>query len=293
MWDPQSAAPPCAILVPDRKDAPLAHDPGAALTDATFVVVDVETTGLWPEAGDRVCEVAVLRVAPGRAPEAFSALVNPGRSIGEGASRVNGLSDADVADAPPFAALAEALARLVDGAVLIAHNAPFDVSFLATEYAIADVRPPEPTVVCTLALSRRHLGLERNGLGAVAAALGIRPGERPHRAESDVVTTYGVLVHILGRLAARGCRTVGDLVAAQGGPIPFGLPGSPELPEPLGSAVRDRRPVMIRYLDQRDRVSERVVSPLRAHGGNLVAFCHLRDAERTFRIDRIVAAWWP
>lgn len=265
--------------------------PETLIEDVPLAVVDVETTGLNPQAGDRVCEIAVLRVDPGQAPRLWVSLVNPGRPIGAGAQAVNGIADDDVADAPPFGRLITRINAGFDGAVLVAHNVPFDVGFLRAEYRRAGTRFPTVPTLDTLALARRCFRFGRNGLGDVAWQLGVRV-QGLHRAAGDVWATYHVLQRMIDALREHDYHTLGDFLAAHHSlPLDRRMEAS-DLPEPLATAVRDRRPVTMRYAGPRG-TSERVISPLLVQGRYLVAYCHLRDDERTFRLDRIVATWWP
>ncbi len=265
--------------------------PQTPIEDVPLAVVDVETTGLDPQAGDRVCEIAVLRVDPGEAPRLWVSLVNPERPIGAGAQAVNGIADDDVADAPLFGTLIAEINAGLDGAVLVAHNVPFDVGFLRAEYRRAGRRFPTVPTLDTLELARRCFRFRRNGLGAVARQLGVSV-RGLHRAEGDVWATYHVLQCMIEALREHDCRTLGDFLAAHRSlPLDRRMEAS-DLSEPLATAVRDGRPVAMRYAGPRG-TSERVISPLLVQGQYLVAYCHLRDDERTFRLDRIVATWWP
>jgi len=187
--------------------------------------------------------------------------------------------------APTFEAIAASLLQVMEGAVLVAHNAPFDPGFLAAELEIARL-PLSPTLaVDTLALVRRAYRFARNSLPAVADALGVDVG-RAHRAMGDVQTTRRVLER------RRGITTLGQLLEFQGGSVPY--PHSPvlSLPPSIAEAIANGGRVRMRYVDARGRETERVVSPLRVHAqqGNLylVAHCYRRDAQRTFRLDRVV-----
>ena len=228
--------------------------PETPIEDVPLAAVDVETTGLNPQAGDRVCEIAVLRVDPGEEPRLWVSLVNPGRPIGAGAQAVNGIADDDVADAPPFGTLITRINAGLDGAVLVAHNVPFDVGFLRAEYRRAGRRLPMVPTLDTLELARRCFRFGRNGLGNVAWQLGVRV-RGLHRAEGDVWATYHVLQRMIEALREHDCHTLGDFLAAHRSlPLDRRMEAS-DLPEPLATAVR--------------------------------------DDERTFRLDRIVATWWP
>ena len=106
------------------------------IDEVPLAVLDTETTGLEPALGDRVIEIAILRLEDNRLAGELNELVNPERPISPGASRVNGLYDAHVADAPRFVDLAERIAELLEGALIIAHNAQFDAAFIAAEWTL-------------------------------------------------------------------------------------------------------------------------------------------------------------
>lgn len=194
--------------------------PADALPDLDYAVVDVETTGLNPRSGDRVCEVAVLRRHRGQTVDTFQSLVYPQRQISPGAAQVNHLRDADVANAPLFADIAPRLVSLLDGAVFVAHNAPFDLGFLANEWQRLRWPPRQDFVVDTLALARRLYAFPSNSLAAVACGLGV-PHSQAHRALGDVQTTAGILDRMLADLQRRGALTLGDVLDWQGGSVPW------------------------------------------------------------------------
>lgn len=262
------------------------------LRQVPWTVLDVETTGLSPAAGDRVIELAMLRRQPDGSTELFSQLVNPGRPIDPRASAVNGIRDADVADAPPFAGLVGPLADRLAGAVLVAHNAPFDMGFLSAELHRLGLPPPQLPVVDTLGLARNCFRFPANNLATVAAALGVRAGTA-HRAGGDVSTTLGILEVMLDRLEPQGVATVAQVIVAS--KLGVGPSESPPatMAEPLRSAIAEKRDLMIRYRSRGRALTVRRIRPIALRGGNLVAYCHLRREERTFSIDRIAMAWWP
>src|SRR5919201_2708607 len=143
------------------------------LREHTFAVVDVETTGLSARTGDRICEVAVVLARGGQIVDQVQTLVNPQKPISRAAAAVNGISDHMVRNSPTFHQVAPALLEALDGAVLVAHNASFDLSFISAELRAAGFNPPANPVVDTLALARRCYTFSSNKLGDVARELGI------------------------------------------------------------------------------------------------------------------------
>jgi DNA polymerase-3 subunit epsilon len=257
-----------------------------------FAVLDVETTGLSPAYGHRVCEVACLCARGGEVLDRFESLVNPRRAVSPGAFAVNGITREMLRDAPSFAEIAPSLLDVTAEAVLVAHNAPFDLGFLAAEWEIARLPLPEHHAIDTLALARRAYRFPRNSLAAVAAALGV-PASVAHRAMGDVQTTFGVLQHILHDLAQRRhVTTLGGLLDAQGGAISYPQEQALPLPPAIAEALENGGLVRMRYVDARGNATDRVVKPLRvsAERGNLylIAHCFSRGEQRTFRLDRVV-----
>lgn len=266
-----------------------------------IVVLDTETTGLNPALGHRVVEVGAVRLEDGRVVTEFSQLVQPDRPMEPQASAVNGITDEILRHQPRFAAIAPALLNLLDGALLVAHNAPFDAAFLSQEFFISGYRPepglnqpvlPNPWL-CTLALARQFFYFGGNSLGNVARQLGVRTG-RGHRALADVYMTAEILRRMVQELGKMRLETVGDLLHAQGGAIYAPLPPQISLPPMVQEALRHGRNLRIQYLTPKQGESSRTITPLYPTEQNgvayLVAHCHLRQEQRTFRLDRIRSA---
>jgi len=278
-----------------------------SLRSLTYAVVDVETTGLSALAGDRICEVAVVIAKNGQIVDQFQSLINPGRPISYGAAAVNGITNNMVRNAPKFRSIATGLLEYLDGTVLVAHNASFDLSFISTELRAVGLAPPDNPVIDTLALARRNYSFASNKLGNVARSLGIQTFGL-HRALADATITWHVLKKFLWDLEAQGINTLAQLLSHQGALTPLsGWRMAPPLMEWDGTqpfcpiqglpplveqAMRAHSPLRIRYAGSDGRESERVVHPLkvtlREQATYLVAYCHLKHEERTFRLDRIV-----
>jgi DNA polymerase-3 subunit epsilon len=149
-----------------------------------YVMLDLETTG-GNAVQDRITEIAAVRVENGIETARWSTLVNPGVRIPPFIQALTGISDAMVAQAPPFDAVAKQLLDLLEGAVLVAHNVRFDHAFLLNELARMDIALKAKTL-CTVRLSRKlypqHKG---HGLDAILQRHGLQTMAR-HRAMGDV-----------------------------------------------------------------------------------------------------------
>lgn len=185
------------------------------LSDLTFVVFDTETTGLMPERGDEVCQIAAYRVTGGklRPSEHFDTLVNPGRHIPLASTNVHGITDEMVVDAPDFIDVGRRFHRFAENAVLVAHNAPFDMAFLYKHQDAMGLRFDHP-ILDTVLLSAVVYGqTEQHSLDALADRLHVTiPDEDRHTARGDAFATADILTKLIPLLRARGIETFADLV---------------------------------------------------------------------------------
>lgn len=186
-----------------------------ALRDLTFVIFDSETTGLDP-VSDEVVQLGAVRVVNGRIVEGevFNTLVNPGRPIPPGSTAVHQVSDAMVADAPRFDAVCRDFHRFCENAVIIAHNAPFDMAFLRRETKTADISFDHP-ILDTVHLSAVIFGgSAEHTLDALCQRLNVHiPQEVRHSALGDALATAKALVAMIPILEARGLRTFEEVRA--------------------------------------------------------------------------------
>ena len=197
-----------------RQDGP------ASLHDESFVVVDVETTGSRPYDGDRVTEIAAVRVHRGVATPVFDTLVNPERSIPPAIVAITNITWEMVKDAPRFADVCDQLLGVLEGHVFVAHNASFDWRFLSAEIERVTRRPLRGKRLCTVRMARRLVPqLGRRNLDALTMYYGIENGAR-HRAGGDAVATAHVLLKLLEAARDRGCNNlheIDQLLAARTG----------------------------------------------------------------------------
>lgn len=185
------------------------------LGEATWVVVDLETTGGAPAQGHGIIEIGALKVRDGRVVDRFAELVQPGRRLPRFITALTGISDAMLADRPPIAAVLPRFAAFAEGAVLVAHNAAFDMGFLDAARTALEGRGFAQPHCCTLRLARRLLPqLRRKSLDALGGHFGIPLADR-HRALGDARITVQVFFHLLELLRPRGVLRVGELLDFQ------------------------------------------------------------------------------
>ena len=185
------------------------------LLDPGFVAIDLETTGFDPRR-DAVVAAAVIPFVGGSAQPGSATLVNPGRPIPPASTRIHGIDDARVADAPSLDEVLPHLDRGCRDRIVVGHDVGFDLAFL--DRARRARRLPRTPVV---ALDTRRLAVAvepawrgNTELETLAERLEI-PVIGRHSADGDARLAGAVLVALLPALRARGVRTVSDLLWAQ------------------------------------------------------------------------------
>lgn len=186
-----------------------------ALRDLCFVVFDTETTGLLPHK-DEVVQIGAVRVLKGRIidGEVIDTLVDPGMPIPAVSSKVHGVTDAMVAGAPDIAQAGRSFHKFSSDAVLVAHNAPFDMAFLRRHAGDMGVSWDHP-ILDTVLLSAVLFGAsETHTLDALCERLNITvPEELRHTALGDARATAEALCKMLPMMHARGMHRFGDVIA--------------------------------------------------------------------------------
>jgi len=188
----------------------------AALNQLNFVIFDTETTGLNP-AVDEICQIAAVRVVNGRmrAGERFDMLVNPGRKIPQASIEVHHVTNEMVADAPGVAEALTRFHRFADNAVLVAHNAPFDMAFLQRREAEIGRRFDQP-ILDTVLLSAILFGQSaEHTLDALCDRLAVTiPEADRHTAIGDAIGTADAFARMIPMMQATGLPTLGETIAA-------------------------------------------------------------------------------
>jgi DNA polymerase-3 subunit alpha (Gram-positive type) len=264
------------------------------LDEIEFTIFDTETTGLEPEAGDRIVEIAGIRFKGQKNLATFQTLVNPGRPISEAAFEVNRITQDMLRDAPFIGEVLPKFLDFIKDSCLCSYNAAFDLGFLNNELRLAGNKPLENiAVVDILKMAKRLLpDLERYALWFVADKLGIKT-EQKHRALCDVELTLDVFNKFNAILKTKGIWDFLNFSSL------FGINSHfldninnqkiAKIQEAIGLGVK----LKIKYLSSsRAEVSERDVIPKEIkqdrHHSYLIGYCCLRNEERTFRIDGIL-----
>ncbi len=271
------------------------------INDSTLISVDLETTGLSPRNGDEIVEIGAVKSRAGEIIDTYHTMIDPRRPMPPAATAVNGITSPMLAGQPLAADVFPSFLEFIGDAPLIAHNARFDMTFLA--WKIAELGHPtrKNIVFDTLRLSRAlRPGLPHYNLATLTTVLGI---DVPviHRAVEDAAITLTVFFRLVTPLITpQTPLRVGSVLKLQGNTVPWPSfsqpaitpgPASP-LEETIARYIADRRTMVIIYQSPySSTATTREINPLqlvrRPGKTYLVADCLLRNEQRTFRIDRI------
>jgi len=259
------------------------------ISNARFAFLDIETTGLSPWFGDRICQIAVVLTEGKRIKSTVNLLLNPERELSPAAFHVNGLDESKLSAAPLFAEVTDQLEAVLKDAIIVCHNAQFDLQFLDNEYRKLGLTAEYPNLIDTLVLARDNFDLESYSLHAVAEAFCVSTNLQTSRAQSDALTVKTVFFAMMDMLKPNG-KPLDDYIGI------YNSPAWPQegvyLPTELSEAFNSGKRLFIKYMDKDGEVSERWISPKEVLGLSdyiyLRAYCHTREAERTFRLDRII-----
>jgi DNA polymerase-3 subunit epsilon len=201
---------------PEFYDFDLIHrqEPSGALgqqrlADLSFVVFDTETTGLRPSAGDEIVSIAGVRIVNRRilTGECFERLVNPRRPIPEASTKFHGITEDMVEKAPPIQVVLPQFEAFVADAVLVGHNAAFDMKFLQLKEAESGASFQNPVLDTLLLSVWLHAEDQDHSLDGIAARFGVEVVGR-HTALGDAQVTAAVFLRMLRLLEARGITTL-------------------------------------------------------------------------------------
>ena len=191
---------------------------GTSLSDAIFVILDIETTGASPFEGNGITEIGAIKVKGGNHLDSFNELINPGISLPKYITELTGITDQMLFDKPSITTvLPRFIEFLGDPAetILVAHNSPFDLSFLKSAASSSKLPWPKYRTIDTVKFARyviERFEIANYKLSTLAQFVGtdITPS---HRAMKDVESTVEVFHHLIERVAGHEVFTVEDLMA--------------------------------------------------------------------------------
>ncbi|MEN9564300.1 MAG: hypothetical protein RIR73_2544 [Chloroflexota bacterium] len=260
------------------------------LSNTRFAFLDIETTGLSPWFGDRICQIAVIVTEGKRIKRTLDLLLDPERDLSPSAIHVNGLDGAALKGKPRFADAADQIAEALTDAVIVCHNAKFDIQFLDNEYRKLGRTIEFPNLIDTLLMARDHYELPSYGLEQLSKDFQVSTYIQGSRAFSDAVTMKNLFFVMADSLKTVN-KTLDDLIGIYNSPA--WPQGGIYLPTELSEAIYSGKRLFIQYMDKDGEISERWVSPREVIGLSdylyLQAYCHTREADRTFRLDRILS----
>jgi len=260
--------------------------------DTPLVAVDVETTGLHPFTSEIIEVGAVKFLLNGDALDEFETLIKPLRPIPSSATAIHGIHDDMVINSPSWLDVAPEFYDFIKGSILVAHNAMFDISFLQFSGMISNQPFPETFVIDTLTMSREIFAdFQKHSLIELAYMLGMDT-DSLHRALADAHVCKEIFRSAFGVFGGDNSHWHPFMELYLFHTSDWQTPGNiPSEMMPIVNACRHGTDIMVEYIDSRGAQTTRRVTPIQMlrirQVPYLIGYCHLRNALRNFRLDRI------
>jgi len=264
------------------------------LRQQTFIAFDTETTGLWAPA-NRIVEIGAVKFQPGdKKPEEFQTLVNPEKPIPPEVIKIHHITDSDVADAPLAGEVMKNFIQFCGpDSILIAHNAPFDISFVGCELDRAEMRFGDNFVLDTADIFRRYFpSLASYSLLSLAQHFSI-VDIQSHRALDDAVIVQRLFEIAAPKLGdVKKISDLGNIISTY--KMDDWRARNATLPQEyddLNKALDAKQKIKIVYATASNQPTTRIIQPHNFYQLGqtyyISAFCERVHDERTFRLDRI------
>ncbi len=263
------------------------------IRDRCVVSIDCETTGLHVEKGHRIVEVALVKHHPNGRVEEWSSLVNPECEMTPSNVAIHGISNSMVSKAPLFKNVWPTIRCWIKDAIIIAHNAPFDIGFLQSEVSNINAQMDDVDILDTLLLSRRFFGFPRNNLSAVSHRFHLMT-PNAHRALPDARNTLHIFWAMLDdievrnqqQLTSRNLRQLCEHYEKRG-PFRNGILKA------IIQAHKNKSLLNIDYISRDPNKpirTQRTIEVTRWNSPYLEANCFLRGEPRRFHLKQIQRA---
>ncbi len=232
--------------------------------DATFIAIDLETTGKYPLDAE-ICEMAAVKWRGGQIVDTFQTLIQPIQRMSTEVIAIHNISNEMVANSPRLSEQLEGFHKFIADGFVVAHHAPFDLGFLTWEFENANLLLPSNSVFCTSLLSRAmNFNVPNHRLATLASHFSIEAGHA-HRALDDAKTCLAVALKYFEKLGDEA--KISDLIRIQGVDIKWSRFSIAELTErdamrSLVRALKDKREVSLTYMGGSRPGQPRRVFPL-------------------------------
>ena len=257
------------------------------LEELPIVVLDLETTGLRPHL-DAICEIGAVSVQGYVISGSYATLVNPQRSMPKEVIKIHHLTSEHLKDAPLLADILPEFLRFLGSNVIVGHNVGFDLSFLTSAALAWGVDLLKFPILDTAALARQLIPQQQSySLVNLSHSLNL-PNTRFHRALEDATTTAHLLAHLFQRAAEHNIYTLAQLeehYPFRG--VPRSLDKMTHLEQTVWKAITHKLKLNIKYKSRKNLNTLRCITPERLQPPYIHAYCHLRNEQRIFHLDRI------
>lgn len=261
-------------------------------TDYTFVSFDTETSGAYPLSAD-IVEFGAVKWQNGQEIGHYQTLLKPREKMSDFIIGIHGITNEMVADAPLMKDKIVEIKSFLDGAIPMAHHAPFDLGFISVEFEKYGVNPPAEPVICTSLLSRRIIPESANHkLQTLISYLNLPKGAA-HRALDDARACLLVGLECMNRMG--GMTTLEEVLKAQGKQLNWpdyflSRSGSEKL-KLVVQAIQDKKDLEFVYEGGTLKGKPRRMTPIgivrNPDGDYIMAVCHIDRAQKRFYFDKI------
>ncbi|OHD23996.1 MAG: hypothetical protein A2086_01910 [Spirochaetes bacterium GWD1_27_9] len=229
------------------------------LVKENFVFFDVETTGLYPLAGERVVEIAMLKVSGGEIIDKLEIMLNPEISMPPEVTAINHITDDMLKDCPVFTKeLAEKILKFIDNYILVAHNAAFDLGFLSTEFGRQEILFDKWNAIDTLKIAVHLFPGQKNRLESLMKRYNITQVGDLHRALNDTIILQKVFFEMLDETDIRN-KTTENLINK------FGFKGNFEqfpIPKVIKDSLSEKKVISAKYKKRDGKSTNLDIIPL-------------------------------
>ncbi|MCK4797185.1 MAG: hypothetical protein KAT05_07370 [Spirochaetes bacterium] len=230
-----------------------------SLVKEDYVFFDVETTGLYPLAGDRVIEIAMIKTSKGNIVDTIEAMINPNMPIPPQATAANNITDDMIKDSPYFnKELAEKITNFIENCILIAHNAAFDLGFLSVELGRLGITFDRWLAIDTLKIAVEIFPGQRNKLENIMRRYNILPEGELHRALIDTDALRRIFFEFLEESEIRS-NTIEQLIKK------YGFQGQNvhrSIPARIREAIVEKKIIKGNYQKRNGKITELSVLPI-------------------------------